>query len=170
MTSEQYRDHIKSLEDQAERFEAEISRRSDEFLAQSLPITLEAVRTAIPDNAALIEFASYRPFDPKAAKDDEAYGRPRYVAYVLRRQGEIQWKELGEAKAIDEAIATFRKALRDPKRKDVKILARAVDRKVFQPLRPLLGNLTQTLISPEGALNLIPVSYTHLTLPTIYSV
>jgi CHAT domain-containing protein/Tfp pilus assembly protein PilF len=158
MTSEQYRDHIKSLEDQAEGFEAEISRRSDEFLAQSLPITLEAVRTAIPDNAALIEFASYRPFDPKAAKGGEVYGRPRYVAYVLRRQGEIQWKELGEAKAIDEAIATFRKALRDPKRKDVKILARAVDRKVFQPLRPLLGNLTQTLISPEGALNLIPFS------------
>src|SRR6266508_4180004 len=89
MNAGQYRDRVKTLEEQAERFEAEISRRSDKYRAQSLPVTLEAVREAIPDDAALIEFASYRPFNPKAAKDDEAYGQPRYVAYVLRRQGEI---------------------------------------------------------------------------------
>jgi CHAT domain-containing protein len=63
---------------------------------------------------------------------------------------------LGDAKVVDEAVATLRRALRDPKRKDVKNLARVVDRKVFQPLRPLVGNLTRLLISPEGALNLIP--------------
>jgi CHAT domain-containing protein len=154
--AEQYRDRIKSLEDQAEKFEAEISRRSDEFRARSLPITLEAVQAAIPDDVALIEFASYRPFDPKAAKDGEAYGRSRYVAYVLRHGGEIRWKELGDKNAIDNAMARLRKALRDPKRKDVKNLARIVDQKVFQPLRPLLGNLTRLLVSPEGELNLIP--------------
>jgi CHAT domain-containing protein/Tfp pilus assembly protein PilF len=156
LNADQYRDRVKTLEDRAEKFEAEISRRSDEFRARSLPVTLEAVEAAIPDDAALIEFASYRPFNPKAAKEDEAYGQPRYVAYVLRRQGEIQWKELGEAKAVDESVAKLRKALRDPKRKDVKRLARAVDEKVFRPLRPLLGDVTRLLISPEGALNLIP--------------
>jgi CHAT domain-containing protein/Tfp pilus assembly protein PilF len=156
MSAEQYRDRIKYLLDQAEKFEAEISRRSGEFRARSLPITLEAVQAAIPNDAALIEFASYRPFNPGAAKDDEAYGGPRYVAYVLRGQGEIQWKELGEAKAIGNAIARLREALRDPKRQDVKNLARIVDQKVFQPLRPLLGNMTRLLVSPEGELNLIP--------------
>jgi CHAT domain-containing protein len=156
MNAERYRDRVKTLEEQAEKFEAEISRRSDEFRAQSLPVTLEAVRASIPDDAALIEFASYRPFNPKAAKEDEAFGLPHYVAYVLSRRGEIQWKELGAAKAVDETVATLRRALRDPHRKDVKNLARAVDRKVFQPLRPLLGGQTRLLISPEGALNLIP--------------
>jgi CHAT domain-containing protein/Tfp pilus assembly protein PilF len=156
MTAEQYRDQIKTLEDRAEGLEADVSRRSREFRAPSLPVTLEAVQAAIPDDAALIEFASYRPFNPKAAKEGEAYGSPRYVAYTLRRQGEIQWKELGEAKAIDEAITTLRKALRDPKRKGVKRLARAVDEKVFRPIRPMVGELTRLLISPEGSLNLIP--------------
>jgi CHAT domain-containing protein/Tfp pilus assembly protein PilF len=156
MTVQQFRERIRTLEEQAEKFEAEISRRSDEFRANSQPITLEAVRAAIPGDAALIEFASYRPFNPKAAMVDDAFGRPRYVAYLLRREGEIQWKELGVAQAIDEAVARLRKALRDPKRNDAKNLARAVDRKVFQPIRPLLGNLTRLLISPEGALNLIP--------------
>jgi CHAT domain-containing protein/Tfp pilus assembly protein PilF len=156
MTIEQHRDRIKELEDQADKYEADISRRSSEFRAQSLPVTLEAVRAAIPSDSALIEFASYRPFNAKATKVAEAYGRPRYVAYVLRRGGEIDWKELGDAKSIDTAIAAFRKALRDPKRVDVKRLARAVDAKIFQPLRPLLGDVTRLLISLDGSLNLVP--------------
>src|SRR5262249_48251893 len=127
MDAVQYRDRVKTLEEQAERFEAEISRRSDEFRAHSLPVTLEPVGPGIPDDAALIEFASYHPFNPKAAKEKDAFGQPRYVAYVMGRQGEIQWKELGEVKAIDEAVAGLRKALRDPNRADVSRLARAVD-------------------------------------------
>jgi CHAT domain-containing protein/Tfp pilus assembly protein PilF len=156
MNAERHRDRVKTLEEEAEKFEAEISRRSDEFRAQYLPVTLEAVCAAIPGDAALIEFASYRPFNPKAATEEDAFGRPRYVAYILRRQGKIEWRELGAAKAIDEAVAALRIALRDPKRKDVKKLARALDQKIFQPLRPLLGDLTRLLISPEGALNLLP--------------
>ena len=156
MTIEQHRERIKALEDQADKDEADISRRSDEFRVQYLPVTMEAVQAAIPPDSALIEFASYRPFNAKAAKGEDAYGRPRYVAYVLRRKGEIEWKELGEAKAINTAIASLRKALRNPKRVDVKRLARAVDAKVFQPLRPLLGDVTRLLISPDGSLNLVP--------------
>jgi CHAT domain-containing protein/Tfp pilus assembly protein PilF len=156
MTAEQHRDRIKELEDQADKDEADISRRSKEFRAQYLPVTLEAVRADIPPDSALIEFASYRPFNAKATKGDEAYGQPRYVAYVLRREGEIEWRELGEAKAIDTAIAALRKALRDPKSVDVKRLARAVDAKVFQPIRPFLGDVSRLLISPDGSLNLVP--------------
>jgi CHAT domain-containing protein/Tfp pilus assembly protein PilF len=156
ISPDQYRAHVKSLEDQADSLESEISRRSNEYRAQTLPVTLEEIQAAIPDDAALIEFASYRQFDPKAANEDEADGPPHYAAYIMRRGGEIQWKELGEAKSIDEAVARLRKALRDPRRKDVKNLARAMDLKVFRPLRPLLGGLTRLLISPEGALNLIP--------------
>jgi len=156
MTTEQYQARIKELEDQADKDEADISRRSDEFRVQYLPVTLEAVRAAIPPDSALIEFASYRPFNAKATNGDEAYGQPHYVAYVLRHEGEIEWKELGEAKSIDTAIAALRKALRDPKSVDVKRLARAVDAKVFQPLRPLLGDVTRLLISPDGSLNIVP--------------
>src|SRR5262249_55674107 len=79
---------------------------------------------------------------------------------VMRRQGEIQWKELGEAKAIDEAVAGLRKALRDPSRADVSRLARALDDKIMRPVRTLLGAIPggtrRLLIAPDGLLNLIP--------------
>jgi CHAT domain-containing protein/Tfp pilus assembly protein PilF len=155
-TPEQHQSRIKTLEEQVEKLEAVISQRSDEFRVQSQPITIEAVQSAIPANTAVIEFFSYRPFNAKYTKPAEAYGQPRYVAHVLRRQGASQWVELGEAKEIDDAIAALRKALYDPKRRDVKRLARSLDKKVFQPVRALLGEATQLLISPDGALNLTP--------------
>ena len=146
---------LKALEEQREKLESEISRRSAEFHVQSQPVTLAAIRAAIPDDAALIELAIYRPFDPNA-KGTQAYGEPRYVVYVLRRQGEVRWKELGEAKSVDAAIDSWRKALRDPWRKDVRQLARAVDERVMRPIRALVGDATRLLVSPDGALNLIP--------------
>jgi hypothetical protein len=68
MSIEQHQARIKELEDQAERDEADISRRSAEFRAQYLPVTLESVRAAIPADAALIEFASYRPYNAKTTR------------------------------------------------------------------------------------------------------
>src|SRR5262249_54038369 len=136
--------------------EDDISRRSGEFRSQYLPVTLEAVKAAIPPGTALIEFALYRPFNAGAGNADNAYGRPHYVAYVLRHDGEIKWKELGGAKATDTIVEAFRESLRNPWRVDVKRRARAVDAKVFQPLRPLLGGANKLLVSPDGSLNLIP--------------
>ncbi|MGH9843947.1 MAG: CHAT domain-containing tetratricopeptide repeat protein, partial [Blastocatellia bacterium] len=150
MPSEQYQGLVKKLEEQTGRLQGEISRRSAEFRPRLQPITLEAVQAAIPADAALIEFAVYRPYVNKA------YGKPRYVAYILRRQGEIQSRPLGEAGAIDEAIHKLRGALRDPRQKNVKELSRAVSEKVMQPVLPLLSGARQLLISPDGALNLIP--------------
>jgi CHAT domain-containing protein len=74
----------------------------------------------------------------------------------LRNQGDLRWKELGEAHAIDGAIDELRQALRDPLRNDVRQLARAVDQKVMEPVRGLTGIAKQLLISPDGELNLIP--------------
>ena len=151
----EHRKRIKALEEQREKLESEISSRSAEFSAQSQPVSLAAIRSAIPADAAMIEFAVYRPFEVKA-KGAQSHDEPRYIAYVVRRQGEVQWKELGEAKAIDKAIDELREALRDPKRRDAQQLARAADERIMQPLRPLLGDATHLLISPDGALNLIP--------------
>ena len=156
ITPAEHRAKIKSLEEQKEKLEANISLRSSEFRAQAAPVTIAAVQTAIPTDAALVEFFGYRPFNAKAQKADEKFGARRYVAYVLRQRGEAQWVELGEATVIDEAVSKLRLALRDKTRADVKQLARAVDEKVMQPVRTLLGKTRRVLIAPDGALNLIP--------------
>ncbi|HKV63443.1 MAG TPA: CHAT domain-containing tetratricopeptide repeat protein [Candidatus Acidoferrum sp.] len=152
----EYAEQIKVLEERRETLEAEMNRRSSGFYQGTKPTTLAAIETAIPENAALIEFAVYRAFDPKAQDNDKAYGQLRYAVYVVRCRGEVQWEELGEANSIDEAINRLRQALRDPQRKDVRQLARALDQKVMQPIRALIGNATHLLVSPDGQLDLIP--------------
>ncbi len=155
-TVEEYQNQIKTLEAEKEKLESEIGRRSANFYESSQPITLAAVRAAIPPDAALVEFAVYRPYNFKGKSEETNSGEPRYVAYVLRRDGDVQWKDLGDAKTINAAIGEWRKALRDPKQNDVSTLARAVDEKIMQPIRASLGDAKKLLVSPDGELNLIP--------------
>jgi len=156
MSPERHQKAVKELEEKKEKLEGEISRRSAEFRAGLQPITLEAVQAAIPAGAALVEIAAYRPFYPKAKTNRVAYGETRYAAYVLRGQGTPRGVDLGEAKAIDTAVDAWRQALRNPERRDVRRRARAVYKKVMQPVRALVGDAVQLLISPDGQLNLIP--------------
>jgi CHAT domain-containing protein/Tfp pilus assembly protein PilF len=156
MSLEEQREQIARLTEKKELLEADISRRSAEFHAASEVVTLDAVKAEIPAGAALLEFAVYRPYDAKAVTSDEAYGKPRYIAYVLQRDGDVRWKDLGDKEAVDAAINQWRKALRDPKRNDAQVLGRAADEKIMRPVRALLGNARQLFVSPDGALNLIP--------------
>ena len=153
---QEHQNQIKALEEKREKIEAEISRRSAGSYEVSHPVKLVAVQATIPSDAALIEFAIYRPFNWKATEDKVGYNEPHYVAYVIRNKGEVRWAELGAAKEVDSAIRSWRQALRDPRRKDVQQLARAVDQRVMEPVRALTGDATHLLVSPDGELNLIP--------------
>src|SRR6266508_1872735 len=153
--SETYRARLKSLEDKGEELESALSARRPEFRAQ--PVTLAAVQAALPAGGALVEFAAYTPQDPR---NDKNKLPPRYLAYLLAAKGQPRWIDLGEAAPIDRAITSWRQALRDPRRTDVKRLARAVDEKVMRPVlslaQPELGEFRRLLIAPDGMLNLIP--------------
>lgn len=154
-SNEDFQKKIKILSDKREKLEDEISRRAAGFYEKSEPVTISSIRSLIPADAALIEFALYTPTTSNSSKDQTA-AEPHYAAYILRNEGAIKWKDLGEAKQIDARIDAFRQALRDPKRQDVQQLARAVDEKIMSPVRASLGDVKQLLVSPDGELNLIP--------------
>jgi CHAT domain-containing protein/Tfp pilus assembly protein PilF len=155
--SETYRARLESLEDRVEELESSLSARSADFREQSQPVTLAAVQSALPAGSALVEFAVYTPRDPRNENNKLP---PRYLAYLLTAQGRPKWTDLGEAASIDRAIISWRQALRDPRRRDVKRLARAVDEKVMRPVLALaqseLGEFRRLLIAPDGQLNLVP--------------
>jgi CHAT domain-containing protein len=103
----------------------------------------------------LIEFAVYEPYKFRQPKPDEQ-AAPRYVVYVIPGKGDVQWKDLGDAKQIDEDIDAYRQALRDPQRGDVRQLGRALDQKLMQPVRSMAGEARRLIISPDGEQNLLP--------------
>jgi CHAT domain-containing protein/Tfp pilus assembly protein PilF len=148
---EQYRTQVANLKTQAEKQEAELARRSSEFRKVSQPATIEAIQKLIPQNAALVELAFYHPFDAKTSK----WGTPRYVAYILNPDGNIQWVDLGEAEPINQTVTEFRQALQSQS-PNIQKIARTLDEKLMQPIRQRLGNTRTVLISPDSQLNLIP--------------
>lgn len=149
---EQYRAQLKQLESELDALEADLSRSSAEFASDRQPITLSSIQAALSPKTSLIEFAAYQPYQFSA----KTAAPTHYIAYVTNASGAVRWKELGEAAPIDAAIEALRQALRDPTRADVRQLARNVDEKVMQPLRPFLTETSHLLISPDGLLNLLP--------------
>jgi CHAT domain-containing protein/Tfp pilus assembly protein PilF len=147
---------IKALEEQREQLEEDLSLRSSRLYQPSQPVTLDAIRARLADNSALIEFAIYHPSNAKVAIEHDTPTEPRYVAYVLRNRGEVGWRELGSTKEIDTLVDAWRNALRDPQRRDAQRRSRAVDERIMKPVRSLLGEATQLLVSPDGELNLLP--------------
>ncbi|MBI4748567.1 MAG: tetratricopeptide repeat protein [Acidobacteria bacterium] len=152
---EEHLAYLKLLNEEREKLENEISHKSLEFQAQTTPITLENIQKQIPLNAVLAEFAVYTPYDPKTDKP----GTPRFVVYVLNHQGKIHFADLGEAAPIEEAISAFRKVLSNPKTdlvKDIIPAAKPLNQLVLKPVLALIGKAKHLLISPDGALQVIP--------------
>ncbi|HEX4945407.1 MAG TPA: CHAT domain-containing tetratricopeptide repeat protein, partial [Blastocatellia bacterium] len=148
----QYQMQLKKLEEEIDKLEADLSRRSAEFSSEVKPVTIAALRALLPVQTSLIEFAAYQPYQFSAKTAAPLH----YLAYVLHADGTLRWKELGEAATIDQAVEALRQALRDPSRTDVRQRARQVDEMVMQPLRPLVNDKAHLLISPDGLLNLLP--------------
>ena len=139
-----------AAQQRAEELESRISERSAEFRAAAEPVTLEAVQAAVPEGAVLVELFWLRPQVKLVAQP------ARYVAYVLAHVGEPGWVDLGEAGPIDQAAAALRAALRDPRRSDATALGRKLDEMVMRPVRGMLGGARRILLSPDGALSLVP--------------
>jgi CHAT domain-containing protein/tetratricopeptide (TPR) repeat protein len=155
VATDQQRQSAVEVRREIDRLEQAVSLRSAEYRAVSRKVTLAEVRHAIPPGAALIELVSYRPFFVRNARG-RAFGAPRYAAYVLGQTGIVASVDLGEAAVVEREIQRFRTALSNPNASNVREVARALHAAIIKPLAPSLRNTKHLVISPDGALNLIP--------------
>ena len=142
---------IRQKEDELQRLEAAVLQMSPAYAALVHPISVDRVRAALPSGTVLVEFVRYRPvtFTPRKLP-------PQYGAYVLRGSTNAVGVPLGPTQDIDGLVVKFREALRDPKRTDVKTIARSLDARIINPLRRFLQDTKHIVISPDGSLNLVP--------------
>jgi tetratricopeptide (TPR) repeat protein len=71
--------------------------RAEPLYQRALAIQEKALGREHPDVAHYL-------FDPRAGSKSTRWGTPRYVAYVLRCEGDIAWADLGEAAPIEAAV------------------------------------------------------------------
>ena len=154
VSTDEQRSGVVSARNEIGRLEQTISLRSAEYRAVSKKVTLTEVQKALPPRAVLLEFVSYRPFFVRNARDT-AFGVPRYAVYVLGDAG-IASADLGEASVIEKEVQRFRAALSNPDTVDVRERGRALYQLLVQPIATSLHDVQHLVISPDGALNLIP--------------
>ncbi|MBM3221897.1 MAG: CHAT domain-containing protein [Candidatus Rokubacteria bacterium] len=139
------------LEARIESLQSQLAAKSAEVRLASRPVTLARVREAVPADAALIEFVQYRPFSLRGKRE----AAPRYVAYISRRSGALQWVSLGDAEPIERAVTALRKAPSSPDALE-SAAARTLDELVMRPVRRLIGDAKTLLLAPDGDLSLVP--------------
>ena len=147
-------EQVQTIQAQIDQLQKQLAQNNPEFNPE--PVTLAAIRSLLPTDAALIEFFQYRPYNP-TANLGEQYGDPRYAAYILTPQGDPVGIDLGDANWIDDQLRPFRQQLRNtlfPSR--LRPISQQIYSILIEPLRPYLGNAKHLLISPDGDLNLIP--------------
>ncbi|MFN0253379.1 MAG: CHAT domain-containing protein [Kofleriaceae bacterium] len=156
---ESYAKEIAALEDQVQKLELAVGKKSAAYRAATQSITLAAVQKEIPAKAKLVEIVNYQPYDPNSPYAVNPVMKPRrFAAFVVGAKGEPALIELGEARPIEDAIEKFRKALADPNNKQVTVLGRALFDLTMAKIAPALGGSTEILIAPDGALNVVPFS------------
>ncbi|MFO0755043.1 MAG: tetratricopeptide repeat protein [Byssovorax sp.] len=145
---------ITALDEKRQAIEAQISRRSASFRAETPLLTVEQIEASLPDGAALIEIAAYRPLVGEA-RSLARFGPARYGAWAVRRGAKLGFVDLGEAAPLDRDVEELRHALSDPARAFAP-LARALHARVAAPLLALAGGSRKLYLSPDGGLNLLP--------------
>jgi len=145
-------DILHKKEAELQQLEAAVLARSPAYAMQVEPASAERVCMLLPPDAALVEFIRYQPSSWSPDKPTS----PKYAAYILRRTGRPIGVPLGQAARIENTVSLLREALRNPKRIDVNAISRSLDEMIMRPVRAFIGPSKHILISPDGALNLIP--------------
>jgi CHAT domain-containing protein/tetratricopeptide (TPR) repeat protein len=138
------------------------SERLQEELYRQLPalqprlVEISEVASQLPTDGVLVEFQRFSPYNP-AKMEKETWGKPRYLALLLDRRGSTRAMDLGEADALDQAIATAldRTRLQQPGADSAWAI---VTEKVFSPLRSAIEGKRHLLVSPDSQLHRVPFS------------
>jgi CHAT domain-containing protein/tetratricopeptide (TPR) repeat protein len=139
------------LEEQILSLEQQLSRLNKAVPAGAKQINLVSLRSKIPDSTALTEFVHYT-LAPLAREA----GLARYAAFVMRKQGDPSFVDLGEAVPIDDIIKELRQMLHDRRSDAANRVASQLHNKLILPLSLHIRGVTRVLIAPDGELNLLP--------------
>lgn len=131
-------------------------------------VRIEDLRHSLPARSVAISYVTYLRRAVEAVEPARA-DTPSYLAFVLHPDSNrIGVFDLGEAKAIDTLVTSLR-ATADAEahggglgsvrnERSYRESGDALRKKIWDPLKPELGDAKLALVVPDGVLNLIPFS------------
>jgi len=132
-------------------------------------VEIEEIRRNIPAGAVVVDIARFGAFDFAAKGREQPWGPARYAAWIIPAagKGDVRVVDLGAAEEIDRAVAAYRDAIeaveggvfprgQSAAEESLKITAGPLTRDVLQPIIEAIGSAEEIILSPDGALWLVP--------------
>ena len=114
-------------------------------------VTTRELRDSLPANTVLVDFYEY--FDV----DSEEQELPsKFVAHVLRRDQPLARVDLGASKVISDAVQSWRRQATRITPQG-RAAGNQLRRLIWEPLALFLKDKPRVLVSPDGALNHLPL-------------
>ena len=156
-----WRTKIADLARRTDELEAELARLDAGFRAERAEAsrTPEQLQAALPPGTALVDLLVYTAYQPPAQGKGEFQTERRLVAFVVRPDRPIARVDLGPIAPILKAIDEWRPLLvggkTAPAASDP---AQTLRRLIWEPVEPHLEGIASVLVSPDGALGLVPLA------------
>ena len=139
-----------------EGLESELAAKSATFREIKEQITVEQLLSALPNDAALIDFWLISPPRPDFSSRAKWRSERKYVAFIVRNDREVQLLDLGSAEAIIASIANWRQTFGQGEKG--KAAGRDLRARLWQPLEKHLDGAQTILISTNSGLGNLPFS------------
>lgn len=151
---------LRRLRVEEEKLETDLSYRSTLLASELSEVRLKAVCERIPEDAALIEFVRYRPFERGRSGNWDTWRKPRYAALVLRREHEPSWYDIEDAAIVDEYLTSWLKLLKNrlTKKTDREEGTRKLFSILFAPIKDSIKDSSHILVTPDHLIGLAPLS------------
>ena len=149
---------LQQLTAEKERLERQLAEAIPEFarhqaLERSPHTKLVEV---LPEHTVVLDLASYTRFeqDPQIKGKKGKRRTPSYIGFVLAKGRPVRAVDLGPAAPIDEAVRTWREAI---KRRQASPAAEIIRRLVWEPLaRQFAPDTTTVVLALDGRLTAVP--------------
>ena len=169
-------DLIPQLQREHNQLQKQLAAQVPEIQLQDQQIDCQTVALELPEGSSLIEFVCFNVFDFHASNKESKWQPTRYLAFILPagQPDNVQMRDLGAAKDINQLIQDFRRNVSD-KVKAVQSLDMGGDdeeeeeneqpqpingielqHRIFAPLRPDLQPNQPLFLAPDGDFNLLP--------------
>jgi tetratricopeptide (TPR) repeat protein/CHAT domain-containing protein len=155
--SEAWKKRIADLTDRKESIERMLAERSADFRAQRAQTELkpDRLRLSLPRGSVLVDFLEYARYSAPPERRGRMQRERRLVAFILRRDREIQSVELGPTDPLRKNINAWRTDYgTSAAGADA---ARALKRAIWEPIEPHLDGCETVLLSPDGDLARFPM-------------
>ena len=154
---------------QKDQMERELSRLCSIYADDSglQPVTLEELRSSLPDSSLLCEFVRYRPFDfAQFSSNKNRRGPPTYVAFSLSKSDGLKITTIGESREINLRTLKLQSLMADAPREyysgreqesydSIMEVCRSLYGQVVAPVLAKHSKCRSLIVAPDGLLNLL---------------